>query len=364
MTTGAPVAKADPIIVLGAGVFGLSLALELNARGYHNITVLDRYIPPVPDGSSVDISRVVRSDYADPLYSLMAKEAIVAWRSEYQDCYHESGFAMLSETHNPYLDVMLEVARAEGRHLDKYSNANDLKKKYPALQSHLDGIQAIHNPEGGWADAELSIRHLSGRCSRKGISFILGPRGTVRKLRKVGSRVVGVDVASGDFIPAAQVIVSTGAWSNLLLNLSHAASASAQPVGFIQLTANEAQSLQNTPVMINMSSGVFCFPPTPDTHILKVARHSYGFANDQPTEDGSIVSSPKRDGNNAERSFLPDEADAALRAGLRQFVPQFAHYPWSKRRLCWYTDTVEGDFVVDYHPTLAGLFIATGGAGQ
>lgn len=81
-------------------------------------------------------------------------------------------------------------------------------------------------------------------------------------------------------------------------------------------------------------------------------------------EDGRTVSSPKRDSNNADRSFLPDEADKALRDGLRQLLPEFLDHPWSNRRLCWYTDTPEGDFVVDYHPMLEGLFIAIGGAGH
>ena len=361
------IAKTDSILVLGAGVFGLSTALELKRRGYQNISILDRYLPPVPDGSSVDISRVIRSDYASPLYQQMAREAMDGWKSDYKDCYHHSGFVMLSETpRNPYIEATLETTSAGGNTLEQYTRGNDLKEAYPAIQADLDGLQVVHNPEGGWADAELSIRRLSGLCSLARISFITGPRGTVRRLRQVGSRIVGVDVASGEFIPGAQLILCTAAWSNLLLDISHAASASAQPVGFIQLTANEARSLQNTPIMINLSSGVFCFPPTPDTHILKVAQHGYGFANDQVTDDGSgrTVCSPKRDGNNAQQYFLPDEADATLRRGLSQMVPRFAHYPWLKRRLCWYTDTIEGDFVVDHHPTLAGLFVATGGAGQ
>jgi sarcosine oxidase/L-pipecolate oxidase len=67
MTSRKPVAKNESIVIVGAGVFGLSTALELKNRGYQNVTVLDRYLPPVIDGSSVDISRVIRVEYADPL---------------------------------------------------------------------------------------------------------------------------------------------------------------------------------------------------------------------------------------------------------------------------------------------------------
>jgi sarcosine oxidase / L-pipecolate oxidase len=34
--------KTDAIIIVGAGVFGLSAALNLGHRGYSNVTVFDR----------------------------------------------------------------------------------------------------------------------------------------------------------------------------------------------------------------------------------------------------------------------------------------------------------------------------------
>ncbi|EXJ83062.1 hypothetical protein A1O1_06680, partial [Capronia coronata CBS 617.96] len=61
---------------------------------------------------------------------------------------------------------------------------------------------------------------------------------------------------------------------------------------------------------------------------------------------------------------LPQDADEALREGLRQIVPQFSRRKWQKGRQCWYTDTPQGDFVVDTHPSIDGLFIATGGSGH
>lgn len=39
--------KDCSIVVVGAGVFGLTTALELALQGYSNITVLDRHVPPV-----------------------------------------------------------------------------------------------------------------------------------------------------------------------------------------------------------------------------------------------------------------------------------------------------------------------------
>lgn len=366
MTTRAPVPKDQSILIVGAGVFGLSTALELKQRGYQNVTIIDRYLPPVVDGSSVDISRVIRVDYADSLYAKMAREAHEGWTTEFSDHYHESGFIMLAQkSGNPYIEKTLQVTRAMGHKLDEYDDANNVRTVYPAVQAKLDGHKAYSNQKGGWSDAEASIRQLSIKCSLAGVDFITGSRGRVISLLYSGKRVVGVNVAKGDPILASQVIISTGAWSNRLVSIGHATTSSGQPVGFIKLTDTEAKRIENMPVIINLSTGVFVFPPTPGSNILKVARHGYGYATKVPVEDDDrLVSSPKRDGNNAAANYLPDDAEQALREGLSQLVPEFAKHDWMDKRLCWYSDTPEGDFVIDHHPEAAGLFLATGGAGQ
>lgn len=362
--------KNGRILIVGAGVFGLSTALELELRGYENVVVADRHPPPVPDGSSVDVSRVIRTDYADDLYHRMAREAYRLWKEGiFRECFHETGFVMLAEQRGEnYLDKALEVNEAQGVVLDNYPDANDVRQKYPSLQAKLDGLRAVHNPNGGWADAEGAIRKLADECIKAGVAFVTGPGGTVTSLEyrtKDGKeQVAGVDVASGGRIEADQVILCTGAWTNRLIPLSHATSASGQPVGFINLTEEEAARLDRVPVMINLSTGIFCFPPTPGTNLLKIARHGYGWATEVETKDGRVVSSPMLTGNGAESSYLPDDADAALREGLKQLLPDFADHPWSDRRLCWYSDTQDGDFIIDQHPDIAGLFVASGGSGQ
>jgi sarcosine oxidase/L-pipecolate oxidase len=206
---------------------------------------------------------------------------------------------------------------------------------------------------------------MAALCTEKGVSIVTGPRGTVTSLKTTGSRIEGVNVANGPPIMGSRVILATGAWTNGLLDLTYAMSSSGQPVGFIQLTPEEARTISQMPTLINMTSGFFVFPPTPGTNILKVACHSHGFETTMRAEStDQTISVPKRDSNNAASSFIPDSADSALRHGLRQVLPAFAERPWMRRRLCWYTDTPEGNFVIDNHPSIKGLFIAAGGAGQ
>ena len=363
----APPSKEDAIVIVGAGVFGLTTALDLRRRGYENVTVLDRMTPPVPDGSSCDISRIVRSDYSDPFYAALAKAALQAWRKgPFAPFYHNSCFVLTTESHpDAFLEKLKGVLQSQGQPFQSFYSTAELQQKFPSLRDIKDNLGGYVNPNGGWADAAGAVGLVAALCTETGVSLITGPRGTVKSLRIENSEVRGVNVALGPPVLARRVVLAVGAWTNGFLDLTYAMSSSAQPIGFIQLTQEEADSISSMPTLINMTTGFFVFPPTPGTHILKVARHSHGFETTVAVEGADrTISAPKRDKNNASSSFIPESADLALREGLKQILPRFADKPWIKRRLCWYTDTPEGNFVVDYHPSIQGLFIAAGGAGQ
>ena len=67
------------IVVVGAGVFGLTAALELRARGWR-VTVIDPGPVPTPTAASTDISKVVRMDYgADELWTDLGRRSIARW---------------------------------------------------------------------------------------------------------------------------------------------------------------------------------------------------------------------------------------------------------------------------------------------
>lgn len=80
------------ILIIGAGVFGLSTALHLLQRGWKNVTIYDRSsVLPAPDAASTDINKVVRSSYSDPTYTRLTREAIAAWKNRegWGDTFHE-----------------------------------------------------------------------------------------------------------------------------------------------------------------------------------------------------------------------------------------------------------------------------------
>lgn len=119
--------KDSSIIIVGAGVFGLTLAHQLCQRGYNRVTILDRHSPSVPDGSSVDLSRIIRPDYADAQYSKMAVEAVAGWKAEYTAYYHESGILITAEGGHSYLSKAKEQVQSHGGQVNIYVFATPIE---------------------------------------------------------------------------------------------------------------------------------------------------------------------------------------------------------------------------------------------
>lgn len=118
------------ILIVGSGVFGLSTAWALTKRSAYNktsITIVDsaRGQFPPPDAASVDSSRIIRADYADPYYAALGAEAQEQWRQMGDDelggqgRYSESGFVLTAN--NP---PVVNVTKKSGMDYTKESWAN------------------------------------------------------------------------------------------------------------------------------------------------------------------------------------------------------------------------------------------------
>ncbi|EXA30896.1 hypothetical protein FOVG_17772 [Fusarium oxysporum f. sp. pisi HDV247] len=80
--------KQDRIVIVGAGIFGLSTALHLAKRGYSDVTVFDKqnYDENVYsyqkgcDAASADLNKIIRTSYGTQIeYQELSVEAIDSW---------------------------------------------------------------------------------------------------------------------------------------------------------------------------------------------------------------------------------------------------------------------------------------------
>lgn len=366
--------KNSHIVIIGAGAFGLSTALRLVEDGYTSVTVLDRCPPPVPDGSSNDISRVIRFDYGDDVYAQIAKEAYDLWKTPaYSDAFHRTPCMWISQDATP--DQPVQPGGAEysrrvknaltklGQEWHALASTGEAKRRFPSLTGSIDapGFDAFYNTEAGWADAGLAVRQLLARCASAGVSFVTGPSGQVVGFEKAADGAMGaVRTANGKRVDGDLFIVATGAWTPSLVPAWNSMLAAAQVVGYLRLTPDEVAQLKDLPIYFNFSTGFFAFPPHEASGYLKVACHGFGYTATSPSD----VSAPPSLAVSSRANFIPADGTRRLLAGLNDILPHLVSRGFEKVGLCWYNDTPSGDFIMDYHPEHRNLFIATGGSGQ
>ncbi|PMD48408.1 FAD dependent oxidoreductase [Hyaloscypha variabilis F] len=368
------------ILIVGSGVFGLSTALALSTRpSFKNtrITLLDRSPFPSPDGSSIDTSRIIRADYSSAAYASLAASAQETWRQQGdselggQGRYSECGLVLVADKGKQgekYVRESLEnvknISASQGVGLIQELKT---RKEIDAAvgTGGGSGDWGYINTVSGWADAEEGMKWLRRKAEATGrISFVTGQ---AISLLKNGTKVLGATLKSGPPLLADITILATGAWTSSLVDLRGRATATGQVLCYLPLSASEQERLGKMPVLLNMSTGMFIIPPK--NQILKVARHGYGYSN--PTS----IPNPSGNGEKIDVSiprttlddptlWVPREGEAACRQALREMIPELAERPFTKSKICWYTDTPDGDFLIDWHPGFEGLFLATGGSGH
>ncbi|CAJ2505135.1 Uu.00g125290.m01.CDS01 [Anthostomella pinea] len=451
-----PYEAPSSILIIGSGAFGLSTAWTLTQRpefSQTRLTILDRSpepgVFPARDAASIDSSRIIRADYADPAYASLASRASEHWRRKTtnpaddlgrEGRYSESGLLLAADAGNgDTVRVLggaektqdgntdgknkdgvaaprtvptalgyakrswvnaLALAQREGRPLDSIRMLPS-----PRAIGHISGTGGEFadwgylNEGSGWADAERCMDWLYRRVlATNRVEFV---NGTAERLETASDgRVTGATMkpsaedGESSRLSADLVIVAAGAWTPSLLDLQSQAVATGQVLAYMHITEEEQAKLEKIPVLLNMSTGHFIIPPCDG--VLKVARHGYGYLNPKtvtskplgPHPSSNTKSEPtttntsKTDTNTNSRPqtisqphthlndptlAIPPEGEQDLRRALRRLVPWPALHdrPFFRTRLCWYTDTSTGDWIVDYVPGRQGsIFIATGGSGH
>ncbi|KAF9869891.1 sarcosine oxidase [Colletotrichum karsti] len=367
--------KDDRVIIVGAGVFGLSTAAQLASEGFKHVVVVDRHTPPVPDGSSSDISRVIRFDYADEDYSNLAYDAYLKWsqESKYNGIFYPASFVLtgsMTGGDKSWIDKTTTQLNRKGLPWTKLDDAASAKQAFPILTGNLaePNFKGYFNEAAGWADANKAITLLRNECLERGVSFLAGAAGTVVKFNTDSAKtIISAQALDGTSITGDHFILAAGAWSSNLVSMYNSTLATAQVVGYTPLSDAEVQKYKEVPIYANFNTGWFNFPPHEGTKTLKMAVHGWGYTR-APSDGESAVktntSTPRLHPSRERPDFCPAEGEKRLRDGLREILPELADRTFERVTMCWYTDTPSGDFIMDYHPDFTNLFVGGAGSGH
>lgn len=374
------------IVIVGAGIFGLSTAIAL-ARRYPDraIHVIDRFEPPVPDGSSVDTTRCIRFDYKDETYCRLAHESMSLIKADpdISKLFHQQGMTFVYDgNHDIWEDIYInskmsaeKVNEGEEGMMAYYDSAEEV---FQSIHGNSTSIKenelgrskrwnkGYTNFANGFIDASASMKAYYERAKKiRNVSFKFEEVEKIDYFRNA-NKAKGVVLKSGETISADLVIVAAGAWSCKLVNLANVSKSSAIEVGWIKVTPTMERKWQKMPITTNLSTGINIFPPYNGE--IKVLRRSAGYKNTvtvsspDPLSKGKQEISYPRTITDNPNDWIPEEAETAIRDNLKEMMPSLCTLPFDRTKLCWLTQTATSNFIIDFYPGARNVLLATGGS--
>ena len=308
------------VIVVGAGIAGLSAAWALDKRGFA-VTVFEQGPIPNPRASSYDEHRITRHAYGTMEgYASLMPDAFAMYEAMFRDIGADH-FArspvvyFLREETGWYEPVARSLARL-GSGMRDIPHA-DVPDRIPMVET--EGLtRLVETDQGGMLFPIRSLTDLVVALGNRGVRF------------HSDTRVTDVDpdagtvVADGREHRADRVVVAAGAWVNKLTPLLEATVVpSRQAVMYVTPPPELAKAWAAAPVMIDLGlqSGTYTLPPRRGTR-LKVGDHVFTRAGDA---DGDRVATP---------------ADTArLERAARLSYRGFDRYQVLEKKICFYTVT-------------------------
>lgn len=185
----------------------------------------------------------------------------------------------------------------------------------------------------------------------------MGDQGHFTELVTEGRSVTGIKTKDGSIHKSDRVIMCTGPWTSSLIDMHKQVIATGQVVIHFKPPKEIQETLKNLPVWFGgyESGGYYGFPD--NNGILKVAKHSTGYLNPRASDNVSV---PRTD----EGDKIPEQALSEFREFLRKFLPITDDLDVVYSRVCWYSDSIDGQFMIGAHPDFDDLIVAAGDSGH
>ena len=218
------------VVIVGAGIIGLSIAWQLARRSNLKITVLDKGAG-VGEGSTGASSAVCRYRYSSDDMVRFARDGIHAYQNwqeftgleETRAEFHKTGVLWLPGINSEW--AAREHARMQTLGIStQVLDDIELQERFPALSPCVvapdvetaeehecrgGGRHFLEN-DGGYIDPVFAAQDLVDACRGAGVDVRF--RSTVADINTAGGRVQSVKLEQGDVITTATLVNAAGPW--------------------------------------------------------------------------------------------------------------------------------------------------------
>ena len=339
---------AFDVAVIGAGVFGAWTALQFRRTG-RSVTLVDAFGTGNSRSSSSGASRLLRLGYGEQvLYSQWAQQSLAEWqqlfRRSNEHLFERTGVLWLSRPDDRTTSATIETFRllhVPFEDLDR----SELEHRYPQL-SFGPVTRGLLEPEAGVIMARRAVQTVVGQAVKQSVDYrqvsVSPPVDT--------SHITSLFTSDGDHISAGVYIFCCGAWLPELFPtlLQHRIHPTRQEVLFFGPPPGDRRfTSSQMPAWIDFAGGVYGLPDL-EGRGFKIGLDHHGPPFD-PTSGARRVS---------------DDAVKVGRMILAKRVPALERAPLLEAHVCQYSNSWNGDFLIDQHPEIDNLWIVGGGSGH
>ncbi|WP_405926341.1 FAD-dependent oxidoreductase [Streptomyces sp. NBC_00035] len=204
------------VVIVGAGIVGCSLADELTARGWTDVTVLEQGPLPAPGGSTSHAPGLVFQTSPSKTLTAFARYTVEKFNSLQVDgvsCFNQVGGLELATTPERLADLHRKAGYAASWGVrGEIVSAARCKELWPLIDESTV-LGGFHTPDDGLARAVLASRAQMARAVEKGARFL--DRHTVTGIEQEDGRVTAVVTDRGSF-PADHVVSAAGFWGPVI----------------------------------------------------------------------------------------------------------------------------------------------------
>lgn len=349
------------IVVIGVGAMGSATLDQLAMKGV-NVVGIDRFAPPHDRGSSHGSTRVTRESLGEgPMYVQFVRESHKRWkeleRESGEKLFKQCGTLMIDESHkdnvpdmeDDFMKNTFDVAERYGIEHEKLDREQVLSR-FPALSGMSVDDIAYYEPGSGYVCPEKCIDAQIKHAISKGARMFSND--VVTSIRNTES---GVTVSTDNLlVKASKAIVSGGAWIPDILGEKYKKLFTVRRQVIFWFALEE-------PNHFTPESPVFIWEDG-----MGDAGHFYGFPP-LPGEDSIKIGTGQRrtttHPDNLDRTVTDEEAKNILDTHLKARISGVSDR-LVKAYACLTTYTPDNDFILDYHPEMANVFVVAACSGH
>ncbi|HXG72928.1 MAG TPA: N-methyl-L-tryptophan oxidase [Gemmatimonadaceae bacterium] len=333
------------VIVVGLGAMGSATLYHLADRGLR-VLGLDRNAAGHTLGSSHGDSRIIREMYFEhPLYVPLVQRAHELWRALEERAgtplMTTTGGLMIGPRDGAVVRGTLRSATEHGLACEVL-DASDTRARFPAFSLAGD-LVAVLDPRAGYLDPEACVRaHLESAREAGAVTRFNEP---VLEWKPDGQGVSVTTEAAR--YHAARLVVAAGAWTaGLLVELKLPLTVERQAVFWLRPQGEAAlYDAAHFPI--------YAYEYEPG-HIC------YGFPRLRRGVKASVMHRGETTRDPASIRRKVDENEVLpLRAALEPILPGLSRAPVCESATCVFTNTLDHDFIIDFHPLHPQVLISS-----